>query len=63
MGDDGVQGLIELHQSGGFVIAQDETSCVVYGMPKEAVARIAVDEVLSLEQIAQVLDQFTIKNR
>lgn len=55
MGDDGVKGLIKLHKSGGFVIAQDESSCIVYGMPKEAVIQNAVDEVLSLEQIAQIL--------
>ena len=57
MGDDGARGLVELHQRGGFTIAQDEDSCVVYGMPKEAVMSNAVDEVLSLGQIARVLEK------
>lgn len=55
MGDDGLQGLIALHQSGSFVIAQDEASCVVFGMPKEAIKNNVVNAVLNLEQIALVL--------
>ena len=57
MGDDGAQGLLEMKEAGAFTIAQDETSCVVFGMPREAVARGAVDLVLPLEKIArQALD-------
>jgi two-component system chemotaxis response regulator CheB len=52
MGDDGAQGLCEMKEAGAVTIAQDETSCVVFGMPKEAIARGAVDIVVSLEQIA-----------
>lgn len=52
MGDDGADGLLTLQQAGGFTIAQNEESCVVYGMPREAVARLAVEEVLSIEKIA-----------
>jgi two-component system chemotaxis response regulator CheB len=55
MGDDGVDGLEALHLTGGLTIAQDEQSCVVYGMPREAIARNAVDRVLSLDQIAVTL--------
>ncbi len=55
MGDDGVDGLAALHLTGGLTIAQDEQSCVVYGMPREAIARNAVDRVLSLDQIALTL--------
>jgi two-component system chemotaxis response regulator CheB len=55
MGDDGVDGLEALHLTGGLTIAQDEQSCVVYGMPREAIARNAVDRVLSLDQIALTL--------
>jgi two-component system chemotaxis response regulator CheB len=55
MGDDGVEGLEALHLTGGLTIAQDEQSCVVYGMPREAIARNAVDRVLSLDQIALTL--------
>ena len=52
MGDDGAKGLLEMHQMGARTIAQDEESCVVYGMPKEAVKLGAVDKIVSLEQIA-----------
>ena len=55
MGDDGAEGLSVLRQAGGLAIAQDEESCVVYGMPREAVSRRAVDRVLSLDQIAALL--------
>ena len=52
MGDDGAKGMLEMKQAGAFTIAQDEASCVVFGMPKEAIALDGVDQVLSLEQIA-----------
>jgi two-component system, chemotaxis family, protein-glutamate methylesterase/glutaminase len=57
MGDDGAQGLREMKDAGAVTIAQDEASCVVFGMPREAIARGAIDFVLPLEQIArQALD-------
>ncbi len=56
MGDDGAEGIEALHKAGGITIAQDEKSCVVYGMPREAVMRNAVDQVLSLDQIAAALE-------
>ncbi len=52
MGDDGAKGLLELRNTGGLTIAQDEASCVVFGMPKEAIARGAVERVVALPQIA-----------
>lgn len=52
MGDDGAEGLSEMKARGAATIAQDESSCVVFGMPREAIARGAVDCVLPLEQIA-----------
>ena len=52
MGNDGAQGLLEMRNSGALTIAQDEASCIVFGMPKEAIARGAVDVVMPLEQIA-----------
>ena len=56
MGDDGADGMAELHAAGARCIAQDEATCVVFGMPKEAIARGGVDEVLPLQRIApQVL--------
>jgi two-component system chemotaxis response regulator CheB len=51
MGDDGAHGLKELHDLGARTLAQDEDSCVVYGMPKEAVKLGAVDRVLPLGEI------------
>lgn len=57
MGDDGAQGLLEMKETGAVTIAQDETSCVVFGMPREAISRGAVDFVLPLELLArQALD-------
>ena len=52
MGDDGARGLLEMKQEGAHTIAQDEKSCVVFGMPKEAIKLGAADKILSLEQIA-----------
>jgi len=51
MGDDGADGLLEMKQAEALTIAQDEASCVVFGMPREAILRGAVDEVLSLSKI------------
>jgi two-component system chemotaxis response regulator CheB len=55
MGDDGTEGLKALRQAGGLTIAQDEASCIVYGMPREALARNAAERELTLEQIAMTL--------
>jgi two-component system chemotaxis response regulator CheB len=57
MGDDGAEGLLKLHLAGGVTIAQEEDSCVVYGMPREAVARGAVDGSLTPQQIGFTLEQ------
>lgn len=51
MGDDGAIGMLEMKDAGAINIAQDENSCVVYGMPKEAVKKGGVDFVLPLEKI------------
>jgi len=53
MGDDGAAGLLEMRKAGARTLAQDEASCVVYGMPKEAVARGAVDKLVALGAIAR----------
>jgi two-component system chemotaxis response regulator CheB len=55
MGDDGARGMLELKTSGARTFAQSEASCVVYGMPKEAVALGAVQEVRPLEELHAVL--------
>ncbi|MGE5478653.1 MAG: protein-glutamate methylesterase/protein-glutamine glutaminase [Bacteroidales bacterium] len=48
MGDDGASGLVEMRAAGATTIAQDEASCVVFGMPKEAIARGGADKVVPL---------------
>ncbi len=53
MGDDGARGMLEMHENGAFTVAQDEATSVVFGMPKEAIARGGVDRVVPLEQIAK----------
>lgn len=53
MGKDGVHGMLEMKQAGSYTIAQDEASCVVFGMPKEAIAAGGVREVLPLQNIAR----------
>ena len=55
MGDDGACGMLEMKQAGAVTIAQDEATCVVFGMPKEAIKRNAVDKVLPLQAVAGVL--------
>jgi two-component system, chemotaxis family, protein-glutamate methylesterase/glutaminase len=52
MGHDGAQGMAKMHAAGAYTIAQDEASCVVFGMPREAIAAGAVDRVLPLGSIA-----------
>jgi len=55
MGNDGAEGLREMKQAGAYTIAQDEASCVVFGMPKEAIERGAVDRVVNLSGIAAAI--------
>ncbi len=57
MGDDGAQGLLEMKEAGALTIAQDEKSCIVFGMPKEAIKLNAVDKILPLESIAAVVSK------
>jgi len=51
MGDDGAKGMLEMKEAGAYTIAQDEDSCVVFGMPKKAIELNAVDRVLPLSAI------------
>jgi two-component system chemotaxis response regulator CheB len=55
MGDDGANGMLEMKQAGASTIAQDEATCVVFGMPNEAIKRNAVDSVLPLEAISRAI--------
>lgn len=58
MGDDGANGLLEMRKAGARTIAQDETSCTVFGMPKEAIARGGAERVLSLNVLAREIARF-----
>jgi len=55
MGRDGAEGMREMHQAGAVNLAQDERSCVVFGMPREAIALGAVDRVLPLQALARAV--------
>ena len=55
MGDDGASAMREMKDAGSYNFVQDEASCVVFGMPREAIARGAADEVLPVTQIAAAL--------
>jgi len=58
MGDDGARGMKLLHDGGARTVAQDEASCVVFGMPKEAIKLGAVDQILPLDRVAGAILQF-----
>jgi len=57
MGRDGTEGMYFLKQGGGYNIAQDETSCVIFGMPKSAIERGVIDKILPLSEIASFLKE------
>jgi two-component system chemotaxis response regulator CheB len=63
MGDDGADGIERLRRAGGCTLAQDEASCVVFGMPRVAIERGAVDRVLGLEQMPSFLERHYEKGR
>ena len=52
MGDDGARGMLEMKEAGSSNIAQDEATCVVFGMPAEAIKLGAADRILPLQGIA-----------
>jgi two-component system chemotaxis response regulator CheB len=58
MGDDGARGMLQMHEGGARTVAQNEETCVVFGMPKEAIKLHAVDDILPLEQIGRAILQF-----
>lgn len=60
MGGDGAEAMLEMHRSGAFTIAQDEASCVVFGMPRQAIAAGGVREVLPLSEIAGRLEALAL---
>lgn len=58
MGDDGARGLKEMHEAGATTLAQDEQSCVVFGMPKEAIRHGGVSRVCALDDIPELIARF-----
>lgn len=61
MGSDGAAGLLEMKKNGAHTIAQDEKTCVVFGMPKEAINAGAVDETLPIDDIARAMLEASAK--
>jgi two-component system chemotaxis response regulator CheB len=62
MGKDGAVGMLEMRKAGAYNFAQDEATCVVFGMPREAIAVGAVDEVVPIQEMAQKVLQRLITN-
>lgn len=62
MGDDGAQGLLEMKEAGAHTIAQDEKSCIVFGMPNEAIKINAVHKVMPLDKIGPYVYQYEIQH-
>jgi len=58
MGDDGARGMHEMHEAGARTVAQDEASCVVFGMPKEAIKLGGVDKIVPLDLVAREIIAF-----
>jgi two-component system chemotaxis response regulator CheB len=56
MGADGAEGLLAIRSAGGRTMVQDQDSCVIFGMPKEAIAKGAAERVLPLSRIAAAIE-------
>ena len=63
MGSDGAEGALRIRKSGGHVIAEHESTCVVYGMPRTAIENGAADRVVPLPQIASTIEQLVCRGR
>ena len=61
MGKDGARGLLDMRHAGALTIGQNEASCMIYGMPRAAFECGAVENQMSLEDIAEFLGQFARK--
>jgi len=55
MGGDGAKGMLAMKQNGAYTMAQDEASCVVFGMPKEAIKLGGANEVVPLQNVPQAI--------
>ena len=60
MGSDGAMGLLQMKQAGALTLAQDEASCVVFGMPKEAMALGAVSHSVPLDKMASLIQSLIV---
>jgi two-component system chemotaxis response regulator CheB len=58
MGADGAKGLLAMHEKGAYTLAQDEQTCVIFGMPREAVKLGAVDDVMPIQRIPRAIVSF-----
>jgi two-component system chemotaxis response regulator CheB len=58
MGDDGARGMLEMKEAGAATVAQDEKTCIVFGMPQVAIKMGAVDRILPLESLAGAVAGF-----
>jgi two-component system chemotaxis response regulator CheB len=63
MGDDGAEGLLEMKRAGAATVAQDERSCIVFGMPAQAIRRGAVDEVVALGDVPEAILRLCARRR
>jgi len=62
MGADGAKGLAAVHTNGAYTIAQDEQTCVVFGMPKEAIRLGAVDRIVPIQNVSQtIIDSYNVQ--
>ena len=55
MGNDGAEGLLNMRNAGAHTIAQNEQTCVVYGMPREAIEKGAAEKIVPLEKVTETL--------
>ena len=55
MGKDGALDMLDMHQAGAHTFAQDENTCVVFGMPKEAIAAGGLDEIVPLQEMSRAV--------
>jgi two-component system chemotaxis response regulator CheB len=63
MGDDGTIGIKELYNNGAYTVAQNEESCVVFGMPQQAIKANAINDICHLDDIAQCIIDFAHNKR
>ena len=63
MGDDGARGLLAMREQGASTVAQDEASCVVFGMPKEAIRLGAAQSIEPLNRMPVLINQFGVSAR